>query len=150
MKFIVLDSAPLGLLTQRPGARQADACRQWMAAKAAQGVGVIVPEIVDYELRRELIRSEKADSIRRLDLLGTHSAVTFLPITSAAMRLAAELWAKSRRQGAPTAHPHALDVDVILSAQILSAGYLPTDLVVATSNVAHLSLFVPANVWTNI
>jgi len=47
MKFIVLDSTPLGLLTQRPGATEADACRQWLAGMTARGVRVIVPEIVD-------------------------------------------------------------------------------------------------------
>jgi hypothetical protein len=63
------------------------------------------------------------------------------------MDLAAELWAKARRQGKPTAHPHALDVDVILAAQVLAAGFDPADFVVATSNVSHISQFVPAQPW---
>jgi hypothetical protein len=45
MRFIVLDSTPLGLLAQRPGAIDADACRQWLAAKSAQGIAIIVPEL---------------------------------------------------------------------------------------------------------
>lgn len=35
-------------------------------------------------------------------------------------------------------------------AQVLAAGIAPTDFVVATSNVSHLSLFVPAEPWRRI
>lgn len=150
MKSIVLDSTPLGLLTQRPNAKEADECRQWLAARVSEGARPVVPEIVDYELRRELIRARKLASIRRLDRLIAHPAVTFLPITSAAMRLAAELWAKARQKGTPTADVHALDIDVILAAQVLTADMRPDDFTVATSNVSHLSLFVPAAVWSKI
>ena len=150
MKFIILDSTPLGLLTQRMGVSDADACRQWLEMKTAQGIRVVVPEIVDYELRRELVRSVKTTSILRLDRFIFHSRVTFLPITTAAMKLAATLWAKARQQGTPTADPHALDVDVILSAQVLASGIQTADFVVATSNISHVSLFVPAKAWSDI
>jgi hypothetical protein len=50
MKFIVLDSTPLGLITQRPNATEGDACRRWLTSRIAEGIGIIVPEIVDYEL----------------------------------------------------------------------------------------------------
>jgi hypothetical protein len=73
-----------------------------------------------------------------------------LPISSAALDLAAELWAGARQAGKPTAAPQALDVDVILSAQVLCAGYQPGDFVVATTNVDHLSQFVPAQDWRQI
>jgi predicted nucleic acid-binding protein len=109
-----------------------------------------VPEIVDYELRRELLRSQKTASIARLDRFVAHPTVTFLPITSTAMKLAAQLWARARQQGVPTADPQALDVDVILAAQVLAAGIPPADFTVATSNVSHLSRFVPAGVWSAI
>jgi predicted nucleic acid-binding protein len=149
MKFIVLDSTPLGLITQRPNAAEGDACRRWLTARIAEGIGVIVPEIVDYELRRELIRAGKSASVRRLDQFIARPAITYLPITSAAMKLAAELWAKARVQGVPTADPHALDVDVILSAQVLAAEIGQADFTVATANVSHLSLFVPARLWSD-
>ena len=55
-----------------------------------------------------------------------------------------------RNAGTPTAGVDALDGDVILAAQALSLGVATQDLVVATTNVAHLSLFVPADLWTNI
>ena len=66
------------------------------------------------------------------------------------MRLAAELWARARKRGRPTADVSALDVDVILAAQVLSAGYSPSEFVVATTNVSHISQFVPADNWQNI
>ena len=39
---------------------------------------------------------------------------------------------------------------MILAAQALSLGVSAPILVVATTNPAHLSLFVPADLWTNI
>jgi len=53
-----------------------------------------------------------------------------------------------RKGGKPTADPHALDVDVILAAQANSLG--KSNLVIATSNVAHLNRLVPAQDWRTI
>ena len=66
------------------------------------------------------------------------------------MLLAADLWANSRQSGLATGDPKKLDIDVILAAQALSLGVPASDLVVATSNVAHLSRFVSADLWSNI
>ena len=63
------------------------------------------------------------------------------------MRMAAELWAQARSAGRPTAPDPALDADVILAAQARS---LTTAIVVATGNPAHLSRFVPAELWASI
>lgn len=73
-----------------------------------------------------------------------------LPITSPAMLLAADLWATSRQGGLPTGDPKKLDFDVILAAQALTPGGPASDLIVATSNVAYISRFVPADLWSNI
>ena len=51
----------------------------------------------DYEVRRELLRARKAEGLARLDAL--EEALEYLPLTSAAMRRAAELWAEARQQG---------------------------------------------------
>ncbi len=111
------------------------------------GRAIVVPEIVDYELRRELIRLRKRESIARLDEFIARPAVQYLPVTTAALRLAADLWASVRQKGMPTADPKALDVDVILAAQVLATGLQPSEFVVATSNPIHLSRFVPAELW---
>jgi predicted nucleic acid-binding protein len=148
--MIILDSEPLGLLTQRRGLHKPDLCRKWLALRAEEGAELVIPEIIDYELRRELIRADKKASVARLDALRRDRLVTFLPIDSAAMGLAAQLWANARKKGKPTAPDDALDVDVILSAQALNYGGVALHFVVATGNVGHLSRFVPADHWENI
>ncbi len=109
-------------------------------------VRVIVPEFADYEVRRELLRAAKTTSVARLDALA--AATEYLALTTLMMRRAAELWAQARQRGQPTAGDNTIDGDVILAAQALSLG---ADLrVVATTNVGHLSRFVPAELWQNV
>jgi predicted nucleic acid-binding protein len=144
-RLVVLDSGPLGLLTAPPHKAAARPCAQWLASLLAAGSRVVIPEIVDYELRRELLRARKTASVRRLDAL--ERATEYLPITTAAMRRAAEVWAEARQQGQPTAADNTIDVDMILIGQAQTLG-IP--LVVATTNVGHLSRFVPADLWQNI
>ncbi|MDB5356123.1 MAG: hypothetical protein JWN24_2576 [Phycisphaerales bacterium] len=91
-----------------------------------------------------------AGAIQALNAFSQAVPNRILAINTASMELAAELWADTRRKGRPTADPHALDIDVLLSAQLLANGFAPTDFVVATSNVSHVSLFVPADLWENI
>ena len=142
---ILLDSGPLGLLCNPNNSSQPMACRAWLAACQAAGRRVIVPEIADYEVRRELTRIRSHAGIGNLDALA--ASLDYLPLTTAAMRTAADLWAQARRSGHPTAADPALDADVILAAQALSLGVA---VVVATANVGHLSRYAPADVWTNI
>ncbi len=145
-RAVVLDAAPLGLLSappHRPGAR---ACALWLSGLMRAGSRIVVPEITDYEVRRELLRAGKTRSVRRLDDLA--KATEYLPITTAAMRRAAELWAQARQVGQPTAGDNTIDADIILAAQALTLG--APQVVVATTNVGHLSRFVPAEDWQNI
>lgn len=74
----------------------------------------------------------------------------YLPITTAVMLKAAELWAEARRSGQPTADAKALDGDVILAAQAILAAEDGNDVVIATTNVGHLSRFVDAYEWGSI
>lgn len=147
---IVLDSTPLGLVVQRRDHGEAEACRQWLKTLIASGARIVVPEIVNYELRRELLRMGKASAASDLAAFNGAAPGRYLPLTTQAMDLAAELWAKVRRQGKPTADPHALDVDMILAAQVLTAGFEPDEFVIATSNVSHISLVAPAEPWKNV
>ena len=45
------------------------ACRRWAINLAAAGHLIVVPEIADYEVRRELSRLGKTKSLARLDAL---------------------------------------------------------------------------------
>jgi len=146
---VALDSSPLGLVTQKTGkSLNGDACRVWMENLLVQGVRVYVPEVADYEVRRELIRTKNPGSIARLDRLKQFAR--YLPITTDIMLEAAELWAQSRNLGVATADIHALDGDLIIAAQALSLALATSEFVIATSNVRHLSRFVPAELWNNI
>ncbi len=146
---VFLDSSPLGLLTQEPGkSSEADACQQWLRELTVHKWAVYLPEITDYEVRRELTRAGKTRSLRRLEQLS--ALVNYVPITTDAMRYAARLWAQVRQSGQPTADPKSLDGDVILAAQALTLTPTPSGLVVATGNVAHISRFIPAQEWTTI
>ena len=146
-RHIILDSSPLSALSL-PAVGAAIPIAQWSRACLVAGHYIYVPEVTDYELRRELLRVGKTASIAKLD--GLKAMFRYLPITTAAMLRAAELWAQSRRLGIPTGDPKKLDVDVILAAQALTLTASPPEVIVATANVGHLSRFVAADLWTNI
>lgn len=138
---LVLDTNVLGFLVH-PKAKVHDPVIQKLVArrKADPSVAVYVPEIADYELRRELILNNLMDSIVRLDQLVQE--LRYLPISTPAMRKACELWADARRRGQPTASDPELDGDVILAAQALEV-----EGTVATTNIRHLSRYVPVEDW---
>lgn len=148
LSAIVFDTAPLSLAAQDVNKAEAQALRVAMVGWIQQGATVYIPEIADYEVRRELIRAGKAESLTRLDDLTQFA--TYLPLTTAHMREAARLWAHVRNLNLTTADKHALDGDVILCAQALSLGMASTDIVVATSNAGHISRFLPASDWKAI
>ncbi|MCI0640320.1 MAG: nucleic acid-binding protein [Gemmataceae bacterium] len=143
---VILDTGPLGLASSPGRTQQGVACGRWLTSLVAADVRVIVPEIADYEVRRELLRAKKTRGIARLDTV--ISWLEYLPISTEAMRQAALLWAQARQQGKPTADDKALDGDAILAAQALTLDV--ADFVVATTNVDHLSRFVSAGAWSEI
>jgi predicted nucleic acid-binding protein len=142
---VLLDAGPLGLLTNPNNNSQAIACRAWLASLNAAGRQVFVPEVTDFEVRRELIRIQSRSALANLDALG--ALLNYLPLTTEAMRLAAELWARARSTGQPTAPEPALDCDVILAAQAL---VLKSPVIVATGNPGHLTRSVTALPWAHI
>jgi predicted nucleic acid-binding protein len=146
-QIVLLDSTPVGLITNPKATPLAVECQQWLQSLLDRGYHVILPEIIDYEVRRELLRVNKIKSIRRLDDL--KSALIYLPITTEVMLKAAQMWAQVR-QGKPTADGKALDGDVILAAQAILISSEEYPVIVATSNPKHLSLFVDARDWQDI
>jgi predicted nucleic acid-binding protein len=145
-RVVLLDAGPLGLVTNPRRSPQSVACAQWLQALVTGETRVLVPEIADYEVRRELLRAEKVRGLARLDALAMR--LEYLPLTTAAIRQAALFWARARQQGQPTASDEALDGDMILAAQAMTLGV--ADVVIATTNVGHLSRFVPAALWQSI
>jgi hypothetical protein len=150
MQVIVLDSGPLALITQRKGVAAADECRAWLSTHLRRGVRAMVPEIADYEVRRELLRAGKLTSVARLDAFIAVPMDRYFPISTEAMRLAAQFWADLRNKGLPTADPKELDADVILCAQAIALRVPASELVVATTNVGHLARMVAAAEWRTI
>jgi hypothetical protein len=148
--IIVLDSGPLGLLMQRRGLPIADRCRLWVTGHIAHGGQCLVPEIADYEVRRELIRMANTAAIGRLDAFNAAHPARYLPLTTAAIRQAAQLWADVRRRGFPTADAKELDGDVIVAAQAMTCPFPITEIVIATTNPMHLARFIAADLWTNL
>ena len=150
---IVLDTSPLGLVTQRPGHAGGDVCKAWYASLARTGCLFFVPEIADYELRREFLRHGNADAINRLQIFNNALPERYLPLTTPAVRLAADLWARVRNQGKMTAPPEALDADALIAAQanlLNPVAFELSAVVVATANVGHLSALTNAVLWSDI
>ena len=145
-RVVFLDAGPIGLVTNPKLSPESTLCTRWLQALIISDTRVIIPEIADYEVRRELLRANKVRGIARLDELA--NLVEYLPITTAAMRQAAMFWAQARQQGQPTAGDKTIDSDMILAAQATTLDVV--DVVIATTNVGHLSRFAPADLWRNI
>jgi predicted nucleic acid-binding protein len=140
IKRIMLDTSPLGRIAHPEPNPEAVS---WLQHVLDEGGLVFLPEIADYELRRNFLLEGMAASIRRLDQL--KNTLLYVPLSTVIMRKAAEFWAMVGQRGRATAPFDALDGDVILAAQAHEEGVL-----VATENVSHLSLFVEAKHWREI
>ena len=140
---ILLDAGPLGMISHP---RASVEIKDWLAQVLDAGITVYIPEIADYEVRRELLRAGRVKGLRRLDLF--RLSLKFLPITTDAMLKAAEFWADARKYGRPTASDHSLDADMILAAQATVCAIQPV--VIATTNPRHLARYVPAEKWEHI
>jgi predicted nucleic acid-binding protein len=113
-RVVFLDAGPIGLVTNPKLSPESTLCTRWLQTLIRSNLRVIIPEIADYEVRRELLRANKVRGIARLDELA--NLVEYLPITTAAMRQAAMFWAQARQQGQPTAGDKTIDSDMILAA----------------------------------
>lgn len=81
---VLLDSGPLGLVTNPRLSTQSVACARWLQQLVVHGWRVIVSEIADYEVRRELLRAGKSEGLKRLDALSKQ--LEYLPLSTDAMR----------------------------------------------------------------
>lgn len=135
---LVIDTGILGKICHP----RADAgIAEWFAKQLESGdeIEFIIPEIADYELRREMLlqipkgRMSRA-SLNKLDRLG--ALLDYAPLTTSMVRMAAQMWADARAAALPTASSKALDGDVLLAAQAKEL-----DAVVLTDNRRHLERY---------
>jgi predicted nucleic acid-binding protein len=149
----VLDSGPLGLAIRRTGTPLIGRFQAWARSVLVGGSRIALPEIAHYEVRRELVRLNAISSLQRLDrLVSGQAGFDDLPLTTDVIKRAAEYWALVRQAGQPTADPRELDGDAILAAQASFAGTPNDNVLIATTNVGHLTRFpgVSAQNWEQI
>ena len=80
---IALDSGPVGLLTTSIVSKDSIECERWMEEMSAGGHLIFLPEIVVYEIRRELLRINSKKGLLRLQTLNQNAL--FLAVNSPAM-----------------------------------------------------------------
>jgi len=147
-RVVVLDSGPLSFITSTKGSQTNTDCTAWVTALLKNGDIVILPEIADYEVRRGLLRVKQIAEIAKLEEL--KHVLKYAPITTEVMVKAAEFWAQSRLAGRKTADDTDLDGDVILAAQATFVRHFGDHVIIATTNVKHLTQFGDAQLWQNI
>jgi hypothetical protein len=146
--IVLLDAGPLGMITNPKSSPENEACKNWLASLAYNGIEIVIPEIADYEVRRELLRAGKQRGIGRLNAL--KGMLGYAPITTPVMLKAAEFWASARKMGRQSADDASLDADMILAAQAGAPVRAGDQTVIATTNVRHLALFASARLWREV
>ena len=147
-RVIVLDSGPLGALANPKATETSRAAQAWLRARVTDDDIIVIPEITDYEVRRELLRAGFHQSVKQLDSLRVFLNV--VPIDGEQLQEAASLWAEARNLGRPAKSDHGLDADMILIAQSRAAAALygnGNGTIIATTNTKHLDLFTDAREW---
>jgi len=142
-KIILLDSGLLGLIvhSNKNEKEKTFECQQWFKKIVSNNL-IYIPEIIDYESRRALIRRKLIQSIERLDDLEKLKNVNSIPITKEIFVKAAELWAWARNTGQATAKDTAIDIDVILAATaIITSQNEGKTTIIVTTNVKHLQRY---------
>jgi hypothetical protein len=156
--IVFLDSNILGLISNTNSSfDECLQCEKWFNTLSIRGARLVTSDICDYEVRRGLISSfirsgKPAPGIAMLDALRIDGFLEFLSISTKAFDLAANLWARASNEGLTTRDDKNIDVDIIISAQyrILEAEYPGQRVVVATTNLKHLSRFCDAARWQDI
>lgn len=146
-RVVLLDSGPVGEVTH-PESDKRGPIREWLFELLDAEAYPRLPEIVDYEHHRTLLRRSASRQVERLD--GFKRVFGYEPLTTDVMITAAEFWAEARKRGLPTGTERELDVDVILAAQARSLERDGNEVIVATTNPRHLSRFVETGLWQEI
>jgi predicted nucleic acid-binding protein len=161
--IVFIDSNTLGLianphtnLEDKKYNPDAENCQRWFANLLRRSVRFVTSDICDYEIRRGLVSSvnsgKDAPGLELLNFLKTNEDLEFLPVTSDALELAANLWAEASSLGKQTSDSKNIDADMIISAQyqLLRDEFPGQKVIVATTNLKHLSIFCEAAHWRDI
>ena len=147
-QILLLDEGPLSLVTNPRESAQSRRCKEWLASILARG-SRNSPGDCRLRAERELLRANRLNGIDRLDEL--IDRLGYLHVDRDVFQYAATLWAWARTEGIPTAEDTSLDSDVILAAQAqIAARDSGDEVIVVTTNVAHLERFVAAQRWDTI
>lgn len=124
-------------------------CTKWFERLLSKGARIIVSDICDYEVRRELIRIN-SKSVQELDNL--RDLIEFKPVTFAVLEKAAELWAEARYLSQSNKIKENIDLDCILAAQwcLLKEQYPGRQVIIATKNIKDFQRVTDCDVWQNI
>ncbi|MDJ0650470.1 MAG: type II toxin-antitoxin system VapC family toxin [Xenococcaceae cyanobacterium MO_188.B19] len=148
--IVILDSGVLHTLVSTSKVKEVTDCQDWFYYLLSRSARVVTSSLCNYEVKRELIRRKKVKEINNLNQL--KALIDLIPVDDPTLELAAELWAFARNKGIPTADDISLDADVIICAQyqLLAEEYPGRYVVIATTNVKHLSRFTEAKEWQDI
>lgn len=136
MKTVVLDSLPLAELCRK---KIKDEVGNLLLFLRNQKISLRVAEITEYELRRELLRSQRYRSDNRLNKFYLTNRI--IPIDRLALIKASEIWAELRNLGIPTASNERIDIDTIMIAQSLTLKKDFQEVIILTSDPEDISRF---------
>jgi predicted nucleic acid-binding protein len=134
---VLLDTSVLGRVCHP---RKHLDVRAWFV-RALVDHEMLLSEIADFELRRELLRIDSKRSLQRLDELTRE--IQYVPMTTATWRAAAKLWAEQRRAGRPTGD--GLDADLLIATQAREEAAA-----VVTLNEKHFTGIVDVFTWSTV
>lgn len=136
MKAVVLDSLPLAELCRKKIKSEVG---KLLIQLKARKISLRVAEITEYELRRELLRSQRYRSNNRLG--SYYLTERIIPIDRGSLLKASESWAEQRNLGMPTASNERIDIDTIMVAQSISLIGLFDEVIILTSDAEDIYRF---------
>lgn len=164
--IVFLDTNILGLICNKNiSFDECQQCKKWFDTLFLRGVRIVTSDLCHYEVMRGLISSsirlskagfqptnEAAPGIKSLELLKVDGFLEFLPVSTEALDLAANLWARAFTSGQTTRDEKDIDIDIIISAQyqLLRDEFPGQRVIMATTNLKHLSIFCDAANWRDI
>ena len=160
--IVFLDTNVLGLIA-KPNKSFDDSSdesyqvQQWFYGLLSKGVRVVTSTLCEYEFRRGLLEpsnksTELAPGLIELDELAEREILEFIDVSRKDSILAAQMWVDAQAKGLATSDKKKIDIDVIISAQclILQQDSLGQKVIMATTNVKHISRYCEAANWQDI